>query len=232
MVFSDSSDKGGIVEEIDFLVDTNSTSYSIDQKVRNVNRALDKVVSLIQQSDGRWKWDDNNQTDYPIATTNLVSGQGTYQFTVDHLEIDRVEWKDANGNWVLGTPIDQSQIGEALDEFRSTDGQPVFYDKEYDSLTLYPAPNYNSTNGLKIRYSRVGSYFADTDTTKEPGFAKPFHRYLSLSAAYDYALKRSLPNRNQLREEMVEMEEAITRFYSARENDVRKVIRGRKVNSR
>ena len=65
----------GIVQEIDEMVGTNNTTYPIASKTRDVNLALDKVFSLIFQVGGTWQFDDSNQTDYPIITTDIVSGQ-------------------------------------------------------------------------------------------------------------------------------------------------------------
>ena len=65
MVFSDTSTKLGIVQDIDFLLFGNTVAtspYLIADKTRNVNRALDETVSLIMRSDARWKWDDDNQS--------------------------------------------------------------------------------------------------------------------------------------------------------------------------
>jgi hypothetical protein len=225
MIFSDPTDKGGIVEEIDFLCGTKAATYPLDHKVRNVNRGLDKVVAIILGADGRWQWDDTNYTDYPIATTDLVSGQKNYKMASDFLDITRVEWLDSNGNWIKGTPLDQRDIKVALEEFHSTNGTPLFYDKLSDSLALYPAPNYNSTDGLKVYYQRVVSYFSDTDTTKVPGFANQFHRILSLYATKDYALTKKPQILPQINNEIALLEREIQDFYGQRSKDEAKKIK-------
>jgi hypothetical protein len=225
MVFSNSSTKEGIVEEIDFLVNSNSDTYPIAQKTRNVNRALDDVVSTILGSDGRWQWDDTNYTTLPIGTADLISGQQDYTFESDYLVITRIEMKDSSGNWQLLRPFDQSDYSpqdtrQALSDLDSTDSLPYHYDKIGNSIMLYPATNYNSTGGLKAYFQRTAEYFTTSDTTKEPGFAPHLHRFLSLSAAYDYALAKGLEDKkNQLRQEMEQYRQKIVDFYSYRPKD-------------
>lgn len=225
MVFSDTSTEQGIVQETRFLTGTNSNTYPLNQIVRNANRGLDKIVAKIIGSDGRWQWDDSNYTDYPIATTNLVSGQKEYVMDTTFLAITRVEWKDSNGDWVLGRPIDQRDIPEAIDEFYDTNSNPIYYDKVNDSLFLFPAPNYNSTNGLKVYYQRNVDYFTSTDTVQEPGFASQFHRLVSLYAAYDYALARKQELIPGLSREIAMMESELTDFYGKRSEDEPRVMR-------
>lgn len=242
MIFSNSTTKAGLVEECDFLVGSNSVTYPIEQKTRNANRALDKVVSLILSSDGRWQFDDTNYTDLPIGTTNLVLNQQDYSFSTDMITVTRVEIKDADGNWHYLNPFDQRDLtpsepspipsgyaspintGYSLTDFLNTPGTPAYYDKLATSVFLYPEPSYNSTNGLKVYFQRQPSYFATTDTTKEPGFAKHLHRYISLSMAYDYALAKNLAKLNTIRNEMLAMEKAIVEFYNIRKKDEKPVM--------
>jgi len=219
MVFSDTTNKQGIVEEIDFILGTNSDSYPIPQKVRNVNRGLDKVASLIVKSDGTWEWDDTNADDFPIATTNLVASQQVYSLPTDLIIPQRVEVKDENGNWAVLEPIDKATIGEAMTEYFDTPAIPEQYDKVANTIWLYPAPNYNSTDGLKVYYQRFFSYFVAEDTTKEPGFAKPFHSYLSYYAAAEYARARKPELLPRLEESLAKYELEIKDHYARRSED-------------
>lgn len=220
MVFSDPTNDGGIVEEARWLVGANSTSYPTKDLTRNINRWFDRVVHLILQSAGRWQWDDNNQTDHPVATTNLVSGQQDYTFDVSFLKIHRVEVKSEDGLWRKLEPIDPKDLGkDSIQEFQKTDGFPKYYDVIGESMFLYPAPSYNQDDSIKVWFERRGSYFTTTDTTKSAGFVDIYHRYLSLGAAYDYALKNNVENRNILREEISLMENAIQNYYSSRQPD-------------
>ena len=90
MVFSDSTNKLGIVEDIDFLVNTNSTSYPTAQKTRNINEWYNRVIGWILEAQDDWQWDDTNQTDLPIGTISLVASQQDYPEPTS-LTITRVE---------------------------------------------------------------------------------------------------------------------------------------------
>ena len=225
MIYSDSSGKTGIVEDIDFLVNTDSTSYPIEQKTRNVNRRYDEVVSLILQSDGRWKWDDTNQTAQPTIPINMTE-QTTAVAIPDttYLTINRVEVLDVNGNWYKVQPFNESEIPyQGMTEFLKTPGRPLMYEKVGGFLNLYPKPastNVTLTGGLKIYYQRNASYFAVSDTTKVPGFAAPFHRILSLGGAIDYAIANGLSQKINILAPLIQkMEQDLQTFYSTRSRD-------------
>lgn len=225
MRYSDSTNKTGIVEDIDFLINTDSTSYPIEQKTRNINRRYDEVVSMILQSDGRWKWDDTNQTAQPATAINMTE-QTTAVAIPDttYLTINRVEILDVNGNWYKINPFNEHEIvDQAMSEFLKTPGRPLLYEKVGGFLNLYPKPssaNVTLSGGLKIYYQRNASYFATTDTTKVPGFAAPFHRILSLGGALDYAIANSMNGKiSILAPLLTKMEQDLQLFYSTRSRD-------------
>jgi hypothetical protein len=213
MTFSD------IKDDVYFLTGSSSSSYPIADLTRNINRAYDRTVSLIMQADGRWQWDDTNNTDYPIATTALVSGQKDYTLSVTHLKILRVEVKDTNGDWIVLDPMDPKDTDEAISSFLDTDSLPLYYDKIAHSIFLYPSPDYSQAASLKVFYQRGPSYFDTTDTTDVPGFNALYHRLLSLHAAYDYAYKNQLPIAGNLKAEVLEMEQDLQDNYSLRNKD-------------
>lgn len=230
MPFSDTTNRYGIVELLSDITDTGSasaTSYPLKTKTRDINLAYARYFMIAIAAEGRWQVDDTNQTDYPIITTNLVSNQQDYTFTVDGsstpnqiLDIYRVENTDPNGLMYLLKPIDMYDIaGIALSEFQKTAGIPQYYDKTANGLVLYPKSNYSATNGLKIYFNRTPSYFVSTDTTKKPGIPDIFHEYLAISPGYQYALRKSLANKNDLKDDMLRLEEDIRAYYSRRSQD-------------
>ena len=228
MIFSDTALYQGILQDIDFLLfgeSTGSSAYATADKTRNVNRHLDDVVALILQSDGRWQWDDTNNTNLPIGTTTLVDSQQDYSITgATFLDVLRVEVLDSSGNYNLLTPIDQSEVtDQALSEFQKTAGMPRYYDKVGDSIFLYPKPSTSlvtASAGLKVYFQRGASYFAATDTTKVPGFAAPFHRILSVGAALDYAYANDMANKIRVLEpQLLKLQTALATFYSQRSRD-------------
>lgn len=227
-----------ILDLIDDNVTSNSTSYSTADKIRDMNLALDRAFALIFEVGGTWQFDDNNHEDYAIITTNIVSGQRDYTFTTDEqgnliLEVHKVFVADSTGLFreMMTTDVPSGAPANYYDG-QSTQGQPNSYDKMANGIFLDPIPNYNRTGGLKVYISREGSYFTTSDTTKKPGFAGLFHEYVALRPSYQYAFRNSLPNTNLLKQEMLEMEEAIKNYYKAREKDVKKVLRTIRNNSR
>lgn len=229
--FSDSTNKRGIVELIDANVNTDSTQYPLIQKTRDINLALDKALAIIFQVGGTWQFDDSNQSDYPIITTNIVAGQRDYSFTSDAnnnliLDIHRVLVADENGNFRQVYPVDVStnHAPNGFTDGLNVQGQPSSYDKLANAIFLDPIPNYNRAGGIKVYISREGSYFASTDTTKKPGIAGLFHEYLALRPSYQYAYRKGLANAGALEKEMLKMEDDMREYYKAREKDVQKKI--------
>ena len=223
MIFNDTSTKQGIVQDTLFTIFGNSsdnTQYPTADITRNINRHYDSVVAKILESDGRWQWDDTNATDLPIGTTNLVTNQQDYGIDTTFLRITRVELIKQDGTATLLQPLDQVDVyDQALTEYFKTPGTPMYYDKLANSLFLYPAPSYNYTGGLRVYFQRNVSYFTASDTTKVPGFASPFHRLLSLGAAYDFMLPKNYPQLGVVKNEINEMSQALQDFYSKRDKD-------------
>lgn len=234
MVFSDTTTLQGIVQETDFLCGTDRNTYPLAEIVRNSNRGLDKAVSLILKSDGRWQWDDDNQTDLPIAIADLVASQNDYSFAVSHLTIEKVMIKNgATGGWITLSKLDISD--KDIDGFLTgtgptTTGTPQGYDFKANSIFLFPTPSYSCTGGMKIWFQRPASYFTAGDTTKTPGFASIFHRYIPLNNVFDYNFAKGLDT-SRIKNEITLMEQEIVTFYSNRNKaDKQSTIRPRRKN--
>ena len=102
LAYSNTSTKNGIIQKLeqtlfgengDGRISGNATLFEMFNG--DINLALDNALRIIFDADGRWQFDDSNHTDYPIITTNIVSGQRDYPFTTDGssnliLEIQRV----------------------------------------------------------------------------------------------------------------------------------------------
>lgn len=204
-----------------FLTSTSGVGDFPDATLVNeANNALERIVSLINSADGRWQFDDTNNTDQPIATTDLVSNQKDYSLATSHLEITRAEIKDANGNWQKLVPIDQSDVyNQSLTDFLKTTGTPVYYDKLANSVFLYPSPNYAQASSLKLYFERGPNYFLTSDTIKSPGFNTLFHDLLPYWIAYNFAIANGKENAQQLMTEIVRKEDALTEYYALRAHD-------------
>lgn len=226
--FSDPTNKNGIIELIDDLCDSNSGTYPLEKKTRDINLALAYVWATIFKCGGTWQYDDSNNTDYPIITTNLVAGQRDYAFVTDEqgnliLDIYKVLIAQPDGTYVEIKPVDV-QSDKNVQGFyngKNVQGTPTKYDKTANGIFLDAIPSYNSTNGLKVYINREGSFFAKTDTTKKAGFAGLFHEFLALRPAFQYASRNTKPNTNNLFKEMSDMETSIKTYYGQRQRDVK-----------
>ena len=230
MQFNSETNEDDIVSDIDFWAGSDISSYPLKAKARNANRALDKVIALILQADGRWEFDDSCHTDLPIGTCNLVSGQRDYGIAgATFLRVTKVLVKRSTGTWKVLNPVDEHDPeGKEIVEDRDS-GTPRDYVKKASSIFLGPKPSYNSTSGLKVHFQRNIAYFAHDDTTKVPGFAAPFHRLISLYAARDYCVKEDFVLRlRNINTEIKEFEAGLIAFYSDRNRDDRPRIRLRK----
>lgn len=216
--------------DVDFLVDTDSNTYSIADKTRNFNMALDEVTGIIIGCDGTWQWDDTNYTDLPIGTTTINANQLDYSFDDEYLTIQAIEVKGTDGKWTRLKPIDlypeyNQQSKSSITDYLSTPGLPQYYDKVGESFFLYPPANYTQEESLKAFYQRKAQAFETNDTTKKPGFALHLHRFLSFSVAYDWAIAKTHPKANWLAGKKEEYKQMIKAFYSKRTKDETKRMR-------
>jgi len=236
MQFSDTSNRTGIIELVEDLTGTPSTttsSYPLKTKTRDINNAFARFMMLAISHAGKWQIDDTNQTGHPILTTNLVENQQDYNYTVDGestpnqiLDLFRVEVKDSSGNWSQIYPFDQSDIqGQPLTTLMSTAGIPQYYEKIGNSLFLYPKPSASVTSGLKLWFARTPSYFVSTDTTKKPGIPDIFHEYLAYRAAYQFCSRKTMKIAETYKRDVLEMEDSIEQYYSTRSRDEKTIIR-------
>lgn len=92
-------------------------------------------------------------------------------------------------------------------------------------MFLYPAPATGSvtlTSGGKMFFSREVDAFAAADTTQEPGFAEPFHRLLSLGAAFDWLLINGpVDKADRIRQEYEQLRAEMREFYGDKNREVR-----------
>lgn len=232
MQFSDTTNNSGLVQDCEFLVfggdygRISGDTELLQQFTHLLNEGLNKATIKIMESDTRWQWDDPNHADYPIAQSNLVNGQQDYTLefsaTDSHMKIDRVEIKTPAGKWERLKPIDLADTDQAQAQLFDTNNTPKYYDKLANSVFLYPAPNYDSTNGIKIFYQRQPSYFETSDTTKRAGIPTPFHRLVSLYACEDFTVaKTMLEKRTMIKEARMEKESDLQAFFGKRDKEDR-----------
>ncbi len=233
LVFNDTSTYKGIVQlfekECGFPRGTISGDTDrLKELAADVNLAFDDFVQLAIQSNGTWQWDDSNQTDYPIITTNIVSGQRDYAFTSDSsgnliLDVFKVFVANSNGVFseIKAVDVQSDSDLSSFTDGQNTGGAPVRYDKTANGIFLDPIPNYNRTAGLKVYVNREPSYFTSSDTTKKPGVPGILHKWFVLRPAQDYARRNTLATLPRLEIEVLRMEQTIQDYFSSRIRDER-----------
>lgn len=199
------------------LTDANTTDFPTATRVIYANASQEEVTGEIIKADGRWQWDDTNQTTLPIGTADLVSGQQDYGFESSFLEILRVSAQDASGTFHKLKAIDEQDVDIALSEYQSANGQPKEYDKIGDSVFLYPIPSYNATDGLKVHFQRSVVKIASFDSTT-PGFALN-HIVIAYMIAIPYCAKYKRDRVAGFEREKLRLMDTIIKHYSRRAKD-------------
>lgn len=234
-VFSDTTNNTGLIQycEQNIFGDTGFGKITGDisrlQIFTNfMNEAMSRYTTLAMKSDGKWSFDDNNYTDFGIATQNLVANQQDYQFLVNYLNILAVEVQNASGVWYTLSEVDEREMANdhiSMSQRFNVPSQPWVFNRTANSIFLLPAPNYNQAGGIKVKYQRPPSYFLYTDTAKVAGFNELNHEYLANFAIWKYAASKTMPIAKDFKA-MVDQAELIEipAFYSSREKDTTKII--------
>lgn len=196
MTFNGSDKSNSIIADIDFLLfgdgTTFNSEYSLTDRTRNINNAVDEAVSELFKADPMYKWDDTSNPDLPFATTDLLASQPSYSLPDSTLVIHRLRIKDVNGNYKTLTAKDRVEFS---DDDLSATGESDSYFKIGGVVFPRPIPNYGFTDGVELEFQRGANHFTISDTTATPGFNSQFHRFLSVCAAIDYAIANGLNNK-------------------------------------
>ncbi|MEW6606072.1 MAG: hypothetical protein AB1414_01290 [bacterium] len=216
MVLNDTVNNTGLINDIDFLLKTDSTSYPTNDKKRNINRAYHKVVADILENMGEWTFQGD------LASTNSVVDQAEYTFPTDILTIERVEIRYTSGadDYVEANPVSlktyKGSIADGTDNYSSAN--PVYYIPNDTTIAFDPTPDTAISPAIKIWYTKLPTELsADTD---EPVFAEPFHRILSFEATLDFCNSYELAEqRNLIKSQLNELWDQLRKYYSSRFRD-------------
>lgn len=223
MQFNNTTTKDGVIQWCEYYTGLGSTIISGDttklsEFTAYANGASRDIWHIIHNASGNWKYDDGNETDLPQATASLVNAQAKYALPSDALTVERLEYKDQNGNWFPLKPITQKEIGVAVDEFLDADGNPIYYTLVDRTIELFPAPDYSQATSLKVYYARGSVAFTTSDTTATPGFDSEYHDYVPMEASLKW-LRINLPadaRTTLLEGKTQEKRETIKQFYGRR----------------
>lgn len=231
MVFSDTTNKTGLVEDTDFICGTDATSYPLVDKARHATRHTYKAVIDILKTEGRVQFDDSNHTTLPESTFTLVNAQSDYSLPTNLLKLWAIEIQDNGGNWIRLKEMDiqDPAMRRTVTDFAKTNGTPSHYELRGDSIRLLPAPATGSvtmTNGGKMFFAREIDAFTAADTTQEPGIPEPFHKIVSLGMSMDWLLVNDTSSKVDRVVQQYEQLRAELREFCAKKNkDVKVGIR-------
>lgn len=184
---------GDIKIRVDFYCGK-TTALSATDGLVALNNAVYEVETELLLSQGIWKYDDANNSNFPILTTSLVANQQDYSLPTETLKIDRIEISYDGTNWYRGTPTNITEHSKAL---TTTEINNAFDEEEPQysilgrSLKLYPIPTSAVTGGLKLYGQRVHSAYTSSNYsagTITLGFDVNFHDTVAKRMAIDYCL--------------------------------------------
>lgn len=237
MVFSDTSNNLGIVQQVRSLMGVDSTQWPTYKIVNSVNNYLDTCTGYMIASDRRFQWDDTNHSKLPEGTADLTVDVSDYSFLTDEqgnriLTLIGVSTLQ-NDKYMPLKEVDRDDPGYDPAYFGTESGVPSQYDKIADNVVrLDVKPTATTSNGIKFYFQRTGIYFDADDTTKEPGVSPLLHRGFVINAAYDGALSLGLPNLQALALERQVEEQKMMRHFGARNKDeMNRSVSGETINS-
>ncbi len=242
MVFSDTTDKKGLIQDCEFWTGLGDLAISgdaakLDHFTRNINSWYHKVVTMVLASQDEWDFDDINHTDFAVLTTPLVADQRDYTIPASEkiLKIKRVDicYDGTTNTCFKAEPFDINEMGlgngnDTEVDARFPETEPK-YDMKANSMWIYPradASNVTNNGIIRVEWTREVDEFVDTDTTQEPGLDEPFHRMLSVGASLDWAKAKSLKVKNDLQAEMNDYELRLKEYYGSKQTDRTYTLKG------
>lgn len=210
-------------------VDTNTTTFPDVRMVRGLNKAQHKLAGVISRNDYLYQYDDDNYTDLPEGTLDLVSGQSDYLIKEDEnfsniLFLVKIFILNEDDKWVELEKKTTFQITES--------GVPTAYRLTGKTVVFDKTPDYNKVAGIKVYFVRELQEISINETTKEPGIPSIFHFLLALLTAYDYARAKRMDNRNDILREVELEQENLGLFVKTHDKGARTPMRPLYQNNR
>lgn len=233
MVYSDTTNKNGILQRCEFWTNLGDGAITGDTTLiktftASVDEAFDDLMPLLLSYTDKGKWDDNNNTDYPIATFQLTSGQNDYSVKTDGANYDILRILDVqilqsatatNYSTIQKISLNDEKALAAMQPDSTDTGIPIYWLERDNVVFLNPNPNYTVAAGVKIFYERQENYFVSTDTTKAPGIPRTFHPLLAMIASHKWLLvnkQNNLFTNQDLANEIEKKKEQLFSYVAAR----------------
>lgn len=200
-----------IVEDCNWWAGTNDTTYPLTDKARNANKALRQIGRRIMRSMYGETFLDDNNTDFTVEYTDLVSGEDNIRLELGMFTIERVRVKDRNGTFQTLEHVSRRDL---TDEELNESGDPKKFYRTGQTIRFSYAPDYSSTGGVEVEYqqSLAQEFTATGNDTYVPGFNEDYHPLVGLYMARDY-------NAIHDRDRYVACEEEIQRIETGMDTD-------------
>lgn len=242
MKFSDTTNKDGILQMIEQTTGLGDTTISGDTILKAyftnlINYWYRLSAFFAWRVDKNWKFDDTNQTTFPMSTTTLVDGQRDYTLPTTALNLRQVEILDNSGKYYTISFIPENDTVLNTQKEQEESSLPSHYRLVGNSLILYPAPlasSVTTTEGLRITTDREVDAFIVSDTTKEPGIPLVLQPILYYGACLEWSSVKGIANVQALCTRMLGnfpgLTEVAGEFYGKRNQDITPAISRQKVS--
>lgn len=199
--------------------------------------ALDNYSNIVMTSDGRWKFDDINNTTHPKGYVAAVSGQNDYELDVTFLQVDQVHFKTSAGAWTVLEPVDSKDYQDMpLDQVYKTAGTPKVFDYDGTSIWLYPAPNFSDSGDLtdtanlsiRVRHTRPAIYV--TALSDSLGIPRTHTGYILADVCYQIATSTNDDSMVMFEREMARQADVVKNTMSVRDEASHRQLRPRASN--
>lgn len=219
--------KYGICQRARKRARVDSTQWPTENIANSCNDWLDFIVQVGIGLDKEFQFDDTNHTKLPDGTTPLISGQSDYSFLTDEqgnsiITLTGISLIDSSNKEIPLKLVDRNDTDYNISWYGKNSGTPTQYDKIADNivrLDMKPTATDVANYSLKYYFQRTGSYFTDSDTTKQPGVSPLLHKGFWVHAAYEIADTLGLNNLSSIsRERDIEIQK-IKDYFSIRNQD-------------
>lgn len=242
MVFSDTTDLQGIVQDITFHTRADLNNYKIEDRVRRANQWYFRTILQIVKSvrSAVWKdttitgpYTDNDWTVDPIdgsAVRDIGTGVRAYQLPTTQKPwiIYKVAYMRDGQAYYSASPFHIGAVGDNMNDSVLDDNifqTAPMYRFNGDTIILYPTPNADVEAGLKIWFLPEPVAFGTNDTTKVPEMNKAFHDVISLGASYDFLRSRGKGNAEQVRRDLADAQSMLASYYEGFLDDEQPVLK-------
>lgn len=229
-----------LLKSIEFWSGMNEGDISDDTRLKSIatariNRRLERYLGTLGAGSSLSRTDDTNYTNQPYSLFDIVENQHDYEFLTDEdgntiTDITAVLIKGENqSSFVkLGKlTLDDDNAELVMSPNSTSTGTPSNFLERNNTIYFDLIPDYSLSEGGKLFYKRVPSYFTTSSTTKEPGIPTHFHEMLAMAVSYDWLLVNKPNARSQItivRDELKKFEDEFITYAQLRNPQKNRII--------